>query len=224
MSKRNKEESNFEEEIIIKKEREKKLDQWIPNTELGKKVKNGEISSIDEIFDNNLKIKEPEIVDILIPNLQQKQIDIKKTARVTSAGRKLSFRVSVIVGDGDKYIGLGTAKDKEKWPATNKASKKAKLNLVRVKKGCGSWECNCDGFHSIPFKVDGKCSSVRVTLLPAPKGVGLVAGDAIKDVFRMVGIKDVWVKTKGNTRSTLEFVAATIDALSKTAKMRRKNE
>ena len=56
--------------------------------------------------------------------------------------------------------------------------------------------------------------------MPAPKGTGLVVGDAVKDVFKFVGIKDVWLKATGHTRSTLDFVSATIDALSKTKKMR----
>ena len=202
------------------REKEKSIEEWVPKTELGKKVKNGEISSIEEIDKMNVKIMESEIVDVLVSDLKETQADFKKTTKVKRSGRKFSFRASVLVGDGHKYVGLGTAKDKERWPAMAKAARKAKLNLVSISKGCGSWECLCGGPHSVPFRVEGKSASVKVTLLPAPKGTGLVVGDAVKDVFRFVGIQDVWLRATGNTRSTLDFVSATIDALSKTKKMR----
>ncbi len=201
-------------------ERERALAGWVPVTETGKVVRNEEITSLDEIFDKNLKILEPEIVDYLIAELEENVIDFKKTAKVRRAGRQFSFRASVLIGDKNSYVGLGTAKDKERWPAIRKATKNAKLNLVKIKKGCGSWECTCGTGHSVPFKVEGKSSSVRVILLPAPKGTGLVVGDNIKDVFRFVGITDVWSKTYGNTGSKLDFVKAAIDALANTTKIK----
>jgi len=93
-----------------------------------------------------------------------------------------------------------------------------------VLRSCGSWECRCSENHSVPFKVIGKSSSVRVKLLPAPKGIGLVAGDNIKEVLKFAGIKDVWSKTKGNTGSTLDFVSAAIDALAATNNVRLSND
>src|SRR3989339_668559 len=183
-----KEDEAYPEEFVITREKQKLLELWVPKTALGKKAKNGELGSLDDLFSKNLKIMESEIVDVLVPNMQEKQVDFKKTAKVRRSGRRFSFRASVIVGDMNKYIGLGMAKDKERWPSLNKATRKAKLNLIRVRKGCGSWECLCNGFHSVPFKVEGRSASVRVTLLPAPKGTGLVAGDAVKDVLRFVGI------------------------------------
>lgn len=201
-------------------ERQKLLEQWAPKTEAGKLVKNGEITSLDELFEKNYKIAEQEIVDMLVPNLAEKMVDFKKTTRVRRAGRQFSFRVSMLVGDRNRYVGLGTAKDKERWPATKKALKNAKLNLLKVKKGCGSWECTCGTKHTVPFKTEGKAASVRVTLLPAPRGTGLVAGDTIKDVLKFVGVEDVWCKTKGSTSTKLNFVTAAIDALSNTNKVR----
>ena len=108
----------------------------------------------------------------------------------------------------------------EKIETVRKATKKAKLNLVRVRSGCGSWECSCGTGHSVPFKVSGKNASVKVTFLPAPKGTGLVAGDAVKDVLSFAGITDVWTKVKGATDTRLNFVKAAINALGKTTKMK----
>ncbi|MDD3244684.1 MAG: 30S ribosomal protein S5 [Candidatus ainarchaeum sp.] len=186
---------------------------WMPKTELGKKVKSGQISSIDEIFKSGKKIMEAEIIDCLFPDLQVKTVDIKKTTRVTRAGRHFSFRVSVIVGDGNGHIGVGTGKNIERITAQQKAVKNAKLNIVPIKRGCGSWECNCTKKHSIPFKTMGKSASLRVELLPAPNGVGLAVSDTIKPVLQIAGIVDIWSSTRGSTDTKLNFVRATVKAL-----------
>lgn len=206
-----------------KEEKEKELEEWIPKTELGKKVINGEIKTLKEILKGTKLILEPEIVDYL-ESMEERTLDIQRTTRVVRAGRKFSFRVTCLIGNKNGIVGIGTAKDKEKWPAIRKATKKAKLNLVLVRRGCGSWECPCGEPHSVPFKVEGKNASVRVTLLPAPKGVGLVAGDNIKNVLELAGIKDVWSKTRGATDTTLNFARAAIDALSKTSDVKVSEE
>ncbi len=204
------------------KEKEKVFDKdlWLPKTELGKKVKAGEISSLDDVFKLGKKIMEPEIIDYFVPDLQMKVFDVKKTTRVTRAGRHFSFRVSVIIGDSNGHIGVGTGKNIERIVAQQKAIKDAKLNMVPIKRGCGSWECNCSKKHSVPYKITGKCSSLRVELLPAPNGIGLAVSDTIKPVLNIVGIKDVWSNTKGATDTKLNFVRATIDALYRISELK----
>ena len=210
-----------------RKEKEVKVfdkDAWIPKTELGKRVKSGEISSLDEVFKLGKKIMEPEVIDYFISDLQMKIIDVKKTTRVTRAGRHFSFRVSVIVGDGNGHIGVGTGKNIERIVAQEKAIKDAKLNIVPVRRGCGSWECNCSKKHSVPYKVTGKCASLRVELLPAPNGIGLAVSDTIKPIFDLVGIKDLWSSTRGATDTKLNFTRATIDALYKISDLKTKEK
>jgi len=204
-------------------EKQRELEEWIPRTALGKKVINGEIKSLEEILESNTPILESQIVDYL-SNMEEKTIGVQKTTRVVRAGRKFSFRVSALAGNRNGIVGIGTAKDKEKWPAVKKAARNAKLNLVLVRRGCGSWQCPCSDQHSVPFKVEGKNASVRVTLFPAPKGVGLVAGDNIKTVLDLAGIRDVWSKTRGATDTTLNFARACIDALAKTSKVKYSDE
>ncbi len=199
---------------------ESAIKEWVPKTELGRQVFEGKIKSLEEILLSNRKIMEPEIVDYLEPNLETIIIEIRKTAQVIKAGRKFSFRAAVLVGNKKGIVGLGTAKDREKWPAVRKATKNAKLNLILVKRGCGSWECACNEEHSIPFKVTGRAASVKVTLMPAPRGTGLVAGNTAKAVLELAGIKDVWSRTKGNTSSRINFARACIDALRKTTKQK----
>ncbi len=204
-------------------EKQRELEEWVPRTELGKEVLSGKVKSLAEILESNRTILEPQIADYL-ENMEEKMIDVQKTTRVVRAGRKFSFRVSVLVGNKNGIVGIGTAKDKEKWPAARKAGRNARLNLVLVKRGCGSWQCPCNDPHSVPFRVEGKNASVRVTLLPAPKGIGLVAGDNIKTVFEMAGIRDVWSKTRGATDTTLNFARATIDALKNTSRVKYSEE
>lgn len=192
------------------------ISEWEPKTILGKKVKESEIKSLDEIFDKNLKILEPEIVDFFIPELKEKLMDTTKTSYVRMSGRKYNYRCVVLIGDGIKFIGLGLGKDKDKWVAATKAARDARLNLLRIKKGCGSWECLCGAEHTVPFEVQGKTGAARITLMPAPLGVGLVISESLKPILEFVGIKDVWSRTEGETGTMINSIKATIEALSET--------
>lgn len=194
------------------------LEEWVPKTRLGWMVKEGRIASIKEIFDSNMIIKEPEIVDYLLPDLKHEVVDVNIVQKQTDAGRLTRFRVMVVVGNFDGYVGIGLGKAKQLRRAIDKAIREAKLNIVPVRRGCGSWECSCHEPHSVPFAVTGKAGSVRIRLIPAPKGTGLVVGDAAKVVLRYAGIQDVWTWTKGETRTTINFVAAAYDALRNTYK------
>ncbi len=200
--------------------KEKAVERWIPKTETGRRVKNGEISSLEQLFELNLPLMEPEIIDALVPDMDEEMIEFTKTTRVVRSGRIFSFRASVLIGNRNGFIGVGSAKDKEKIAALKKATNAAKLNIFLIKRGCGSWECTCGMHHSIPFKVDGKCASVRIKLMPAPKGLGLVVGDNIKNVFHFAGISDVWAESRGSTGTKLNFVKAAVDALAKTSRMK----
>jgi len=194
------------------------VEEWVPRTRIGRMVKEGKITSIDEIFAMNIPILEPEIVDYLLPDLKHEIIDVGIVQKQTDAGELSRFRVVVIVGNENGYVGIGKGKAKQLRFAIEKAIINAKLNIAPVRRGCGSWECMCGTPHSVPFTVSGKSGSVRITLYPAPKGTGLVAGDVAKVVLRMAGIKDVWSKTLGETRTTYNFARATYNALVNTYK------
>jgi small subunit ribosomal protein S5 len=182
-------------------------------------VQGGQITSIEEIYKNNYVVKEKEIIDFLLPNMQEEVIDIKMVQKQTDAGENSRFQCSVVVGNHDGYVGLSAIKNKEVGPGIRRAIAKAKLNMIPVKRGCGSWECNCGGNHSIPFEVSGKMGSVRVTLKPAPKGTGLACSDTAKLVLKKAGITDVWTVTKGNTRSRVNMAKAVFNALENSYKI-----
>ena len=188
---------------------------WIPKTRLGRMVKNGEISTMHDALKTGLPLKEPEIVDILLPDLEDEVIDVNMVQRMTDSGRRVKFVITVAVGNHDGYLGLGQAKGKEVGSSIRKAIKNAKTNIIEIRRGCGSWECGCGKPHTIPFSVKGKCGSVEIILIPAPKGVGLVAGETAKTVLRLAGIKDVWSRTYGQTQTRVNLLKACFAALRK---------
>ncbi|NHJ12562.1 MAG: 30S ribosomal protein S5 [Candidatus Thorarchaeota archaeon] len=195
------------------------LDDWVPKTSLGMLVKEGHVNSIEEIFHNNYVIREPEIIDVLVPDLRQEVVDVSMVQRQSDSGQQKSFRITVVVGNGEGIIGIGIGKAAEFVPAVRAAESRAKLNATILRRGCGSWECRCGEPHSIPFEAIGASGSVSVTLRPAPKGTGLVTADVGKIVLRIAGLKDVWSITKGRSRTSSNFAKAFVDALTRTYKM-----
>jgi small subunit ribosomal protein S5 len=232
------EKESEKEEVEIPEEsslaREEKA--WTPKTQLGRDVLAGKIKSIDEILESGKRILEPEIVDYLLPGLKEEliliggrtgkgggaqRIPIRITARVTKSGRRFRMSAFVVVGNEDGYVGIGKGVSVDARKAVEKARRRAKMNIIKVWRGCGSWECGCGAPHSIPFKTEGKCGSVRVILMPAPKGVGLVADDESKKILRLAGIKDIWVKTFGNTSTHINLITAVYRALKNLYKYQR---
>ena len=121
--------------------------EWIPKTTLGKKVLAGEITSFDQIAEQNLKILEPEIIDILVPDLADEVMQINSTQRMTAYGRKQQMRAVVILGNRRGFIGIGVGKGAETRDSIAKAIRDAKMNLIKIPLGCGSWECGCGSEH-----------------------------------------------------------------------------
>jgi len=224
-----------EKEIIQERGRAVKKGEWIPKTKLGNLVLKGEIKSIEEIINKGLVILEPGIVDALLPDLKNEVIYIggtpgkgggirrtatRRTAKVHRSGRRYKLGALIVVGNENGIVGVGQADSKEHRIALEKALVNAKLNIISVRRGCGSWECSCGGNHSIPFRTQGKYGSVSVRLFPAPKGTGIVADDTSKLVLRLTGIGDVWVKTLGNTGARLNLVFAVFNAIKNMNKVK----
>lgn len=206
------------------------LEHWVPKTDLGRRVLKGEITSIDYIFQNGWPILEPEIVDFLLPALENdiiliggatgkgggiRRIPARRTARMHKSGRRFKTSCMVVAGNKDGYVGVGMGKAVDFRLAAEKATKAAKLSIVPIQRGCGSWECGCRTQHTIPATVEGKRGSVRVTLVPAPKGVGLVVSDEIKKLLGLAGLKDVWLKSRGQTQARVNHINAVFAALKK---------
>ncbi|MGQ9478575.1 MAG: 30S ribosomal protein S5 [Thermoproteota archaeon] len=200
------------EDIIDKAEEEAKV---IVETPLIRMIKEGRFTSIEDVFNAGIKIREPEAVDLLLKKVREEVVAVSPVQKQSDAGERTRFRALIIVGDEDGHVGIGSAKAKQVRDAIEKAARKARLRIITVPRGCGSWECRCGTPHSIPAKTWGKRGSVTVTLFPGPRGLGLVVGDAAKPLFILAGIKDVWSRTEGFTSTSHSFISAAYEALKR---------
>ncbi len=193
---------------------------WVPKTELGRRVHSGEITSMGEALRTGLPLREAGIVDQLLPGLHDEVLDVNMVQRMTDSGRRFKFAVTVVVGNGDGFVGLGRAKGKEVGPTIRRAIDRAKLHVMEVLRGCGSWECGCGRSHTVPFLVRGRSGSVVVSLKPAPRGVGLAVGDVAKPILRFAGFTDAWGFTEGHTKTTVNYAQAVFRALTSLSELK----
>ncbi|OYT42941.1 MAG: 30S ribosomal protein S5 [Candidatus Aenigmarchaeota archaeon ex4484_56] len=222
------------EEKVKEVEEELREEEWQPKTKLGKLVKEGKIT-LEDIFKEGYKIKEYQLIDYLLPDLEEEIIfvggtpgkgggiqrrPIRRTTRVHRSGRRINLSAMVVIGNKNGYLGIGFGKGKTNKEVVKKASKNARLNIFPIKRGCGSWDCGCGEKHSIPYTVTGKCGSVIVKLMPAPRGLNLCVTDENKKLFRLAGIKDIRMVSRGQTGTRLNFIYAIEDALKKMNRFR----
>jgi len=185
---------------------------WSPRTKIGKLVQEGKITSLEEILKQGKRILEPEIIDVLLPKLQERVLGISLVQKQTDAGERSRFKAVVAIGE-EGYIGLGLGKANQVRTAISKAVVQAKLSVIPVRRGCGSWECRCNLPHSLPFKIEGKCGSVSVEMHPGPRGLGLVGGEVVKTILGVTGIRDCWTRTFGSTNTLTSIACAIYNAL-----------
>jgi len=195
---------------------QKEEEVWIPKTSIGKRVIAGEINSMEEILSQGLRIQEAGIVKKLLPDLKTEVIDVGIIQKMTANGQSTRFKALVAAGNENGWLGIGMGKSKQMRIAIEKANNAAYLNVSPVKLGCGSWECRCDQKHSVPFKVKGKGGSVTIEILPAPRGLGLVAGRKIRNLLRLAGLKDAWTTAKGSTPTMNSTSKAVLNCLRQT--------
>jgi len=207
--------------------REKEPKIWNPCTELGHMVKSEKIDSLDTIWARGKIIKEPEIVDFFFKDLEERILKIGKgkrpfrwVQRMTDSGRRSTYVVAAAVGNKDKYVGVGVGRAKDYGTAINSAVRKAKLSVIKIDRGCGSWDCGCKEEHSIATEATGKCGSVVIKLIPAPQGTGLAVSSTARDILELGGVSDVWSVSKGHTKTRTNTALATFEALKELSKVK----
>jgi small subunit ribosomal protein S2e len=183
-------------------------------TKLGRLVKEGQIRSIEEIFLFSIPVKEYQIIDALLSGLQDEVLKIMSVQKQTRAGQRTRFKAFVVVGDSNGHVGLGVKSAKEVATAIRGAIVDSKINIVPVRRGY--WGAKIDQPHTVPCKVTGKCGSVSVRLVPAPRGTGIVAAKVPKKLLQMAGLEDVFTASTGHTRTLGNFAKATFAAISAT--------
>ncbi|MGI0100104.1 MAG: 30S ribosomal protein S5 [Candidatus Micrarchaeaceae archaeon] len=196
------------------------IEAWQPRTELGRDVKAKRVTSIEQVFHDGRRIEEPEIIDALLPELNNEVIEIASVQRMTKNNRKQKFRATAVVGDGNGHIGVGSGKDPEVKAAIESAILDAKSKVIPIIMGCGSWQCLCGTKHSLPFKVTGRCGSVEVILKPSPRGLGVVASAPVRRMLELAGVKDAWSFSRGRTRARYNTAMAVYRALGSINEMK----
>merc|ERR1712144_65160 len=162
-------------------------EEWKPTTKLGRLVKSGKVTSFEEIFRFAIPIKEPQIVDHLVKRNQN------------------------TLKDEVMKVKLGQKAHKEVQGAIKGATLDAKMNFYPVRKGY--WGNKIGQPHTVPFKVTGRCGSVRCRLVPAPRGSSLVAAPTSKKVLQFAGIQDCYTQSRGSTKTKGNFLYAVFRAL-----------
>ena len=191
---------------------------WTPRTKLGMLVQSGKINSLSTIFEQGYRIREPEIVRTLLPDLKSEVISAGIVQKQTDAGEITRFVAIVAVGSPG-WFGVGRGKAMQMRSAIDKATNAALLNIIPVKLGCGSWECRCSRAHSVPYKIVGKAGSVTVEIIPGPRGLGLVAGETVRKLLSLAGVVDAWTKTFGSTNTPSSITNAVYEAFKNMHKL-----
>eukprot|EP00884_Botryococcus_braunii_P001271 jgi/Botrbrau1/11144/Bobra.182_2s0001.1 len=190
-------------------------EKWVPVTKLGRLVQQAKIKSLEQIYLFSLPVKEYQIVEFFLgPSLKDEVMKIMPVQKQTRAGQRTRFKAFVVVGDMNGHVGLGVKCAKEVATAIRGAIILAKMSVVPVRRGY--WGNKIGKPHTVPTKVTGKCGSVTVRLIPAPRGAGIVAARVPKKVLQFAGIEDVYTCSRGSTKTLGNFVKATFYALQST--------
>ena len=140
-----------------------------------------------------------------------KILSLDRVTRVTSGGKKLRFRVCMILGNKKGKIGLGIAKGKDVSQAMEKAEKKAKKNMFEI-------PFMEDSIH---HEIQAKFEASVVLLRPQKKGKGIIAGGPARVICNLAGIKNISSKILSRSKNKINNAKATMKAL-KTLQVKNK--
>jgi small subunit ribosomal protein S5 len=135
---------------------------------------------------------------------EEKIVQIKRVTKVTTGGKKMTFRAIVIIGDNKQKVGVGIGRAEDVNLAIDKAVLHGKRNLITVPLTIKS---------SVPHVINASYGACKIMLRPASVGTGVIAGGSVKTVLELAGIKNILAKQFGSN-SILNNAKATIHALN----------
>lgn len=141
------------------------------------------------------------------PEFDQKTLDVRRVTRVVSGGRRFSLHVTLVAGDRNGRVGLGTGKATDTQAAMAKALKSARKNMIKL---------NLTDNKSIIHETDAKYDTAKVWISPN-KGKGLIVGSSARVILNLAGAANVTAKFHGGTKNKLNNARATMKALRKIA-------
>lgn len=142
------------------------------------------------------------MIDASKLDLKESIVNIRRVAKVVKGGRNFRFSVTVVVGNGEGYVGVGLGKAQEIPEAVRKAIEDAKKKLIYVPM-VGT---------TIPHRSLGIFGAGQVLIMPAAPGTGVIAGSAVRMVLELAGLKDVRAKSIGSNNAG-NMASATIEGL-----------
>lgn len=140
---------------------------------------------------------------------ESRLLDLARVARVTAGGRHFRFRAAVAIGNRAGKVGFGVAKGRDVQQAIQKATERAKKNLIEVP----------IKDETIPFNINAKCHSAQIFFRPQKKGRGIVAGGVIRTICNLGGIPNITAKLLTKTNNKINIARATIKAFKKIQKI-----
>ena len=186
--------------------------EWVPCTKLGRLVRDGKIKTLESLFLFSLPIKEFQITDFFMGDkLKDEVMQIKPVQKQTPPASARASSATA-VGDYDGHIGLGKKAAKEVPLAILGGIHAAKCALIPIRRGY--WGGKIGMPHTVPIKLSGQCGSVRIRLVPAARGTGIVASPTSKKILQMAGIQDCYTASQGHTKTKGNFARAAFIALS----------
>ena len=127
--------------------------------------------------------------DVAPKEYDEVTINIDRVSRTVAGGRRMRFKALVAIGNHKNKIGIGVAKGNDVTSAVQKATSKAKKNLITFA---------MDG-ETICHEVESKVTGANVLMKPAAPGTGIIAGGVVRSIIGLTGVKNLISKSLGST-------------------------